>query len=475
MTLALIEEDIAHGDGCKGATGDACGRVQGFHYFLRFDGGPQARHFGTTPEGLVHGFAQCCSGTLLPDTYSILSSSMLVDLIALEGEIQSLEKKTGQPVWERMILDPSSTLVTPFHAVIGQLMELRRGAKRHGSCGMGVGQTVFEKEAGRELTIRALFAGDGRRLLEDWQKQMEAFVARTKKEFPDLCDACDTSMAFFGRYLDASYLLGVYGDILQKAPCQITDTTAYVRELIKGGHDLFCEGAHGSLLDRKKGFSPFGTQLSTTCHRALQILEGTDARVEKMALLRAYAHRHGPGPLVTEDPFFAAKMEDENNAPNPWQGPMRYGPPDLVAWRYGLAINDGADTLAISCLDQLTGINLIRICTSYRYLGKTIAEHLNRFFTWDTCGNVTRITSILPLDTLTMEDHEIRTSIMTACKPLEWVEMPGWRQDIQSVRRLEDLPFEARRFLDFLQGPKGLHVPLSIVSVNPTWTGRIFC
>ncbi|KKU32725.1 MAG: Adenylosuccinate synthetase [Candidatus Uhrbacteria bacterium GW2011_GWE2_46_68] len=475
MTRALILCDLGFGDGTKGATTDFLARSQGFRSIMRYTGGPQARHFVTTPQGVVHGFAQCCSGMFVPGTSSILSSSMLVDLIALQGEIQTLEKIIGQPIWERVVLDSSSTLVTPFHAVMGQLMELRRGEKRHGSCGMGVGQSVFERKAGQELTIQKLFEGDGRRLLVDWQKQMEELIACTKKDFPHLGEACDASTAFFHQYLDASYLLGIYGDILQKAPCRITDTAAYVRELVRDGHDLLLEGAQGALLDREQGFFPFVTKTCTTCHEAQRFLNGLDVRVKKMGVLRAYMHRHGAGPFVTEDAQFASKMHDRNNAPNPWQGPMRFGHPDLLLWRYGLALNGGVDTLAISCLDELTGTDSIRLCTSYQYSGKEAPEVLNRFFTWDTCCSTTRITKIRVVSDLTPDDHAKRTSILVQCRPLEWMKMSGWHQDIRSARQLEDLPTEARQFLDVLEGPKGLHTPISIVSVGPTWEGRMLC
>ena len=475
MTRALILCDLGFGDGTKGATVDFLTRSQGFRPIVRYTGGPQARHFVTTPQGVVHGFAQCCSGMFVPDTSSILSSSMLVDLIALQGEIRVLEKLTGQPIWERVVLDPSSTLVTPFHAIIGQLMELRRGEKRHGSCGMGVGQSVFERETERELTIQKLFEGDGRGLLTKWQKQMEELIACTKKDFPHLGEACDVATAFFHQYLDASYLLGIYGDILQRAPCKITDTIACVRKLIRDGHDLFFEGAQGALLDRKQGFFPFVTKTPTTYHGAFRFLSGLNVKVEKMGVLRAYMHRHGAGPLVTEDSRFASKMHDRNNAPNPWQGSMRFGHPDLLLWRYGLALNDGVDTLAISCLDELTGTDPIRICTSYQYSGKETPEVLNRFFDWDIYESDTRITRIRAIGDLTPDDHAKRTSILAQCQPLEWMEMPGWHQDIRSTRQLEDLPTEARRFLNVLEGPKGLHTPISLVSVSPTWEGRMLC
>jgi adenylosuccinate synthase len=92
----------------------------------------------------------------------------------------------------------------------------------------------------------------------------------------------------------------------------------------------------------------------------------------RIAVLRCYQVRHGPGPFVTEDP--SLELPEAHNAPGAWQGEFRRGHLDLVALRYGLAVAGGADVLALTHLDTAARHPELRVCRGYRSGGATITR-----------------------------------------------------------------------------------------------------
>jgi adenylosuccinate synthase len=111
------------------------------------------------------------------------------------------------------------------------------------------------------------------------------------------------------------------------------------------------------LLDEWHGFHPYTTWSTTTFANALALLDGLGA--VRLGVLRTYTPRHGPGPLVTEDPTI--EVAEAHNGTGPWQGPFRVGHFDAVAHRYALAVAGGADVLALTHLDAPVS----QMCVSY--------------------------------------------------------------------------------------------------------------
>jgi adenylosuccinate synthase len=138
---------------------------------------------------------------------------------------------------------------------------------------------------------------------------------------------------------------------------------AHLPALLRAGPVVF-EGAQGVLLDERYGFHPYTTWSTTTFANAETLLAeaGASARrqgARRLGVLRAYATRHGPGPLVTEDPLL--HRPEPHNTHGPWQGPFRVGHLDAVALRYALDVSGGADALAVTHLDRPAPL----ICRSY--------------------------------------------------------------------------------------------------------------
>jgi adenylosuccinate synthase len=142
----------------------------------------------------------------------------------------------------------------------------------------------------------------------------------------------------------------------------IVDGTALLRRAVRDGAVVF-EGAQGVLLDEWYGFHPYTTWSTTTFGNAEELLAEAGATGYRLGVLRTFTTRHGPGPLVTEDPTLA--LADPYNPTNPWQGRFRVGHFDAVAHRYALEAAGGVDGLALTHLDTAARHPELRLCAGY--------------------------------------------------------------------------------------------------------------
>jgi adenylosuccinate synthase len=143
-----------------------------------------------------------------------------------------------------------------------------------------------------------------------------------------------------------------------------------VRAALRAPGTSIFEAAQGVLLDEWFGFHPHTTWSTTTFANAEALLAeaGLPGSATRLGVLRVVTTRHGPGPLVTEDPTLP--LADPNNPTNPWQGPMRFGHFDAVAHRYAVEVAGGVDALALTHLD-LAGPHL-RLCRAYDWTDRLI-------------------------------------------------------------------------------------------------------
>ncbi len=154
MNQVFLTVDLGYGDGGKGTIVDYLTRAHDAHTVVRYNGGAQAGHRVVTTDGRDHVFAQWGSGTLA-GAATHLGPWMLVDPLAMVPEADHLRSLGVADVWERITLDRRALIITPYQRAANRLQELARGAGRHGSCGMGIGETVLDALNHEAFALRA--------------------------------------------------------------------------------------------------------------------------------------------------------------------------------------------------------------------------------------------------------------------------------------------------------------------------------
>ncbi len=328
------------GDEGKGLLTDALARPDTL--VVRFNGGAQAGHTVVAPDGRRHVFHGIGSGTFRGAATFL--SRFHVHNPLLHGEEVSQLRRLG--LTPRVIADPRGMVTTPWDMMLNQMAEQARGTGRHGSCGMGLNETVTRTEAGFALTAGQL--GDARTLRDilhgirtRWVPQrLDALGLRPG---PDWLARLD-SAAIWDAFLDAAQAF------VAEVPMAADAIAAH------SGPILF-EGAQGLLLDAEHRWFPHVTHSRTgLTNVAVLAQEAGIEALDVTYVTRAYATRHGAGPFPRE-----AEMSypDATNVPNPWQGTLRFGELDLDLLHEAVTADMAASLLpvshrlAITCVDQV--------------------------------------------------------------------------------------------------------------------------
>lgn len=316
---ATIVVDLGFGDAGKGTTVDYLARRGGVSAVVRFNGGAQARHFVVTPDGRTHGFSQFGSGTFVPGVQTFLSRFVLVDPLELLKEAEALSELRCSKPFSRLYIDENALVVTPLHRYMNRIREHARGDKRHGSCGMGIGEAMAASLQYPHLTIRTRDLRDKGKLTELLQMQQCLFRQLSEEVLPfekhlRLFEEGATVLHYPKSVDELAKLMHGIASHLQIVP------SAHLARLAQQGSLLF-EGAQGVLLDEWRGFHPYTTWSTTTPTNAHMLLSeiGYVHPIKTLGVMRAYHTRHGAGPFPTEAPGLAKYFQDKNNGTHEWQ------------------------------------------------------------------------------------------------------------------------------------------------------------
>lgn len=352
MTAHAIVVDLGFGDAGKGVTVDLLCATGDYGAVVRANGGAQAAHNVVAPDGRHHTFSQFGAGTLAPGgpVPTHLSRFMVVDPFALAMEAAHLVSLGVADPLSLVTVDRRALISTPWHQAANRARERARGADRHGSCGMGVGETMAYALDHPGLAPTVDDCATPARLRRKLTALGEALGVRGPGEEsgPDLEECLEAYAAFAERV-------------------RLVDET-YLPRLLARTPVVF-EGAQGVLLDEWHGFHPHTTWSTTTTANPLTLLAeaGRSGDAHRLGVLRTFTTRHGAGPLVTEDPVLCARLPDRHNRDHPWQGAFRVGHLDLVAARYALAATGGVDALVVTHADAPDRLGRdLRWCTDYR-------------------------------------------------------------------------------------------------------------
>ena len=403
------------GDEGKGKIVDVL--AEGVDVVARYQGGANAGHTVHVGEEefILH---QIPSGILHPEKRCLLGNGVVLDLLQFFEEYDALRARDID-LEGRVGVSRRAHLLLPYHRVLDRVSE-EGTEEKIGTTGRGIGP-AYEEKAGRR-GIRVADAQDEKRferLLAEGVERARVRVEQFGSTLPDDLDqALDESLALRERILELSVDVGYEVD-----------------EALRAGERVLLEGAQGTALDLDHGTYPFVTSSNTTAAAAATGVGVGPTRIDGVVgVVKAYTTRVGNGPLPTGfDPEMDERMRRLGGEFGATTGrPRRCGWFDAVLSRYAARVN-GLTGLAVTKLDVLDTLPEISICTGYRMPGGDVQE-----FPADTWG----LEAVEPI----LETH------------------PGWEAPTTGARRMEDLPDNARRYLDRIE--ELTRTPIEMVSVG---------
>ncbi|MES1254216.1 MAG: adenylosuccinate synthase [Acidobacteriota bacterium] len=410
MNLAVL--GAQWGDEGKGKIVDLL--TAHFSIVARYQGGHNAGHT-VYVNGTKFVLRLIPSGILHPGVVCAIGNGLVVDLQAFFAEVDELTK-AGIDVDGRLVVSDKAHLILPYHRDLDLLSEARRGDRKIGTTSRGIGPAYEDKIARRGVRVCDLMDRAG---LE--QTIRDNVSARNRL----VQDSTMDWRAVFEQVL-------AYGERLRPS---VRDVSLLLADAMRNGQSILFEGAQGTLLDIDHGTYPYVTSSSATIGGVCTGLGvGTKAVGAVLGVAKAYTTRVGEGPLPTElSDQMGQRLRDTGNEYGAVTGrPRRCGWFDAVAVRYGARIN-GLDALALTKLDVLDGLEEIKICTAYR------------------CG----------YETLTEFPSDIGQ--LARCEPV-YESIGGWPSPTKGIRRFEDLPDAAKRYIARLEEVSG--VPAAVVSTG---------
>ena len=391
---------------------------------VRSQGGNNAGHT------IVHGGATYIlhlipSGILRRGKVCVIGNGVVVDPIALVAEIGRL-RGLGVKIGKNLLVSNCAHLVMPYHRLLDEQRELRKGRAKIGTTKRGIGPAYGDKAARTGLRVSDLMQP----IL--FAKKLQAKIRENNSILQALGAKPINYREVHEAYLAAGEKLWPF----------VTNTVVYLHRALEQGKEILFEGAQGTFLDIDHGTYPYVTSSNTTAGGACTGTGVPPHRMDQVVgVMKAYTTRVGEGPLPTEDRRLAQRLHSLGREFGATTGrARRCGWFDAVATRYATMIN-GIDELAITNLDGLDDVDPIRICVEYRLNGKRL--------------------DVPPCDAVQLDN----------CEPI-YEEMPGWKQSTTSAKKLSQLPLAARNYVKRLGQLTGGKI--SIVSVGPTRAQTIF-
>jgi adenylosuccinate synthase len=390
---------------------------------VRFQGGNNAGHT-IVHDGETWKFHLIPSGILYPGKTCIIGNGVVVDPAVLLDELDGLRGR-GVDV-SGLKVSANAHVIMPYHIALDVSGEARLGKLEIGTTKRGIGPCYADKAA--RLGIRVQDMLDEKILKKKIMAALEPkrLMLRPYERDPE-----------FGPRLDLQQMtedLLTYGHRLEQ---HIADTASIVWRALDDEGLVVFEGAQAALLDIDHGTYPFVTSSNPTAGAACTGSGvGPRAIDEVWGVAKAYATRVGAGPFPTElhDEVGDRLRENGHEFGTTTGRPRRTGWIDVVALRYAARINT-MSAMAITKLDVLTGFDTIKVCTRYRGAEDAL-----------------------------FEDFPYHQSVLHHAKA-DYVELPGWKEDIGGARSWSDLPTAARDYLAFVAEQVG--VPIVIAGVGP--------
>jgi adenylosuccinate synthase len=386
---------------------------------VRFQGGNNAGHT-IVRNGETWKLHLMPSGILHPGKLCVIGNGVVIDPKVLTDELDGLRRR--QVDTHSLRISANAHLIMPYHLMLDHAGEAKLGKLEIGTTRRGIGPCYADKAARLGIRVQDLL---DEKILK--KKIVAALDPKRLSLRPFAKDPRLDLQAMTDDYLTYGHRLESY----------IADTSRMVLDKLDDNELVIFEGAQGALLDIDHGTYPFVTSSNPVAGAAcVGAGVGPKDIDEVWGIAKAYVTRVGAGPFPTElDGSLADEIRERGGEYGTTTGrPRRVGWLDLVALRYAARLNS-LTALAITKLDVLTGFDPIRVCTRYR--GPEGAEF--DYFPYHQ----------------TVLHHAAG----------EYVELPGWSEDLRDCSSESDLPPAARDYLQFVAEVVG--VPIALIGVGP--------
>lgn len=387
----------------------------------RYQGGNNAGHT-IRFNGETYKLHLIPSGIFYKEKICVIGNGMVVDPKALVEELAYLREKGITA--ENLRISNRAHVILPYHLKLDEVEEASKGANKIGTTKKGIGPAYMDKAARvgiriADLLDREVFEEKLERNLEEKNRLFERIYETTGFKKEDI--------------LEEYYQ---YGQQFKQYVC---DTSVVLNNALDDGRRVLFEGAQGVMLDIDQGTYPFVTSSNPV---AGGVTIGSGVGPSKInhvvGVCKAYTTRVGDGPFPTElmDEIGNQIREVGREYGTTTGRPRRVGWFDSVVIRHSRRVS-GLTDLSLNSIDVLTGIETLKICVAYQYKGEVIDE------------------------------YPASLKILSECEPV-YEELPGWTEDITTCKTLNELPANARHYVERVSQLTG--IPLSTFSVGPDRT-----
>ena len=395
---------------------------------VRYQGGCNAGHtvvkgedqyiFHLVPSGILHEGKKCYIG-----------SGVVVDPGSLLKEIDDLRKQ-GIESEGKLFVDSKTHVVFPYHKMLDEKKEEKRGKNKIGTTKRGIGPAYLDKNARCGLRMSDLIDES---VLED----------KLKASFREKNETLKKIFNVEIKVKDQQFILKEYKQYGQLLKKYVRDVSLLVNQAIDRNEKILFEGAQGTLLDIDHGTYPYVTSSSPIAGGACTGVGVGPTRIDKvLGITKAYTTRVGEGPFPTEMlnemGEYLRKKGSEYGATT--GRPRRCGWFDAVVVKYAVRIN-GMESMVITKIDVLSGLEKLKICTGYQYQGEILDEFPSNL------------------------------RVLKNCKPI-YEEMEGWNEDISHATKYIDLPKQLKTYVKRIE--ELTKAKVAIISVGPKRSQTIF-
>lgn len=424
MTVTVVV-GTQWGDEGKGRVVDYLARDM--DYVIRYQGGNNAGHTVVigTEKFKLHLLP---SGIFYPNVSCVIGNGVVIDPRVLIEEIEIVEGK-GIPIG-RLYVSAQAHVIFPYHIELDLAEEEKREGKKIGTTARGIGPCYVDKFSRRGIRIadlldKDLFREKLQQNLHEKEFLLKNYYHRNVKLKLD---------EILNEYLGYAHALKKYF---------VDDVVPIMHEAIKAKKNILLEGAQGTMLDIDHGTYPFVTSSNPISgYACVGVGFGPKEVDEVLGVVKAYVTRVGSGPFPTE---ILGELQDRIREKGGEFGattgrPRRCGWFDGVVLRHAAQLN-GLTSLAVTKLDILDGLETLKICVGYKWNGNVVHN--------------------FPANIHKLENSE----------PV-YEDLPGWKESTENIRSFNDLPENAKKYLNRIS--EIAECPISLVSVGAE-RGQIIC